>query len=170
MPNTDTSQNHGLALAPEELAALRQAIAASREALDAGNAPYGATLVSAAGEVLQVARNTQVTSDDFTAHAEMVAVRETTDRLGADAVQGSTMFASGEPCAMCAGAMFWAGVKRVVYGATNPQMAALFGGQSLPIRCADVVAGASPVMQVDGPVLGDEAMAVLQDAAARRTN
>ena len=155
-------------LAPNELAAMRMAIAASREALDAGNQPYGATLVSASGEVLQVAGNTQVTSGDGMAHAEVVAVRAVTARLGADAVKGSTVYASGEPCAMCTGVMFWAGVQRVVYGATNPQMSALFGGESLPIRCAEVVAGASPAMQVDGPVLGDEAMAVLHDAAARR--
>lgn len=63
-------------LAPNELAAMRLAIAASREALDAGNQPYGATLVSANGEVLQVAGNTQVTSGDGMAHAEVVAVAE----------------------------------------------------------------------------------------------
>ena len=168
MPLHSDSHNPA-SLAPNELAAMRLAIAASREALEAGNQPYGATLVSANGEVLQVAGNTQVTSGDGMAHAEVVAVREVTARLGAEAVKGSTVFASGEPCAMCTGAMFWAGVKRVVYGATNPQMSALFGGESLPIRCAEVVAGASPPMQVDGPVLGDEAMAVLHDAAARRS-
>ena len=170
MPNTSAVQDNMPDLGPDELAAMRLAIAASREALDAGDGPYGATLVSAAGEVLQVARNTKVTSGDFTAHAEMVAVREVAARLGADAVKGSTVFASGEPCAMCAGAMFWAGVKRVVYGATNPQIAALLGGQLLPIRCADVLAGASPAMQVDGPVLDDEAIAVFRDAVARRTS
>ena len=164
------SDSHSPAsLAPNEVAAMRLAIAASREALDAGNQPYGATLVSVSGEVLQVAGNTQVTSGDGMAHAEVVAVREATARLGADAVKGSTVYASGEPCAMCAGALFWAGVQRVVYGATNPQMAALFGGDSLPIRCVDVVAGASPKMRVDGPVMGDEAMAVLHEAAARRS-
>lgn len=168
-PDHSSSVSSAPELAPDELAAMRLAIAASREALDAGNQPYGATLVSAAGEILQVAGNTQVTSGDGTAHAEIVAVRQATARLGADAVKGSTVYASGEPCAMCTGALFWAGVQRVVYGATNPQMAALFGGESLPIRCAEVVAGASPAMRVDGPVLGDEAMAVLQDAAARRS-
>lgn len=168
MPSTFAPQDHATTLAPDELNAMRLAIAASREALDAGNQPYGATLVSAAGEVLQVSGNAQVTSGDGMAHAEIVAVCEATARFGADAVKGSTMFASGEPCAMCTGAMFWAGVQRVVYSATNPQMAALFGGESLPIRCAEVVAGASPAMRVDGPVLGNEAMAVLQEAAARR--
>ena len=155
-------------LEPDELVAMRLAIAASREALDAGNMPYGATLVSADGKILQVAGNTQVTSGDGMAHAEVVAVREASARFGPEAVRGSTVYASGEPCAMCSGLLFWAGVERVVYGATNPQMSALFGGESLPIRCVDVVAGASPAMRVDGPVLEDEVMAVLRDAAARR--
>ncbi|MEO7953753.1 MAG: nucleoside deaminase [Polaromonas sp.] len=168
-PARQDNTDNAVDLAPDELAAMRLAIAASREALDAGNQPYGATLVSADGKILQVAGNTQVTSGDGTAHAEIVAVREASARLGAAAVRGSTVYASGEPCAMCSGALFWAGVQRVVYGATNPQMAALFGGESLPIRCADVVAGASPAMRVDGPLLGDEAMVVLRDAAARRS-
>ncbi len=168
-PASHDNTGNAVHLAPEELAAMRLAIAASRDALNAGNQPYGATLVSADGKILQVAGNAQVTSGDGTAHAEIVAVREASTRLGAAAVRGSTVYASGEPCAMCSGALFWAGVKRVVYGATNPQMAALFGGESLPIRCADVVAGASPAVRVDGPVLGDEALAVLRDAAARRS-
>lgn len=169
-PDHPGNANLAIQLAPDELRAMRLAISASREALDAGNQPYGATLVSADGEILQVAGNAQVTSGDGMAHAEIVAVRQATARLGAQAVRGSTVYASGEPCAMCCGALFWAGVTRVVYGATNPQMAALFGGESLPIRCADVVAGASPAMRVDGPVLGEEAMAVLHEAVARQSH
>ena len=172
MQNKPTSQgqtDNSVVLTPEELIAMRMAITASRVALDAGNQPYAATLVSADGKILQVAGNTQVTSGDGMAHAEVVAVREASARFGAAAVRGSTVFASGEPCAMCSGVLFWAGVQRVVYGATNPKMSALFGGESLPIRCVDVVAGATPTMRVDGPVLEDEVMAVLLDAAARRS-
>ena len=155
-------------MAPDELTPMQLAIAASRAALEAGNQPYGATLVSVKGEVLHVGGNCQVTSGDGTAHAEMVLVREASARLGPAALRARTVYASGEPCAMCSGALFWAGVQRVVYAASNPQMAELLGGELLPIRCAEVVAGASPPMQVDGPVLAEEALAVLRDAAARR--
>jgi tRNA(adenine34) deaminase len=150
-----------------DLEAMRLAIAASRTALDAGDSPYGAVLVSAGGEVLHVAANRQNTERDITAHAEVVLVREAAARLGAAALSGATVYASGEPCAMCSGALYWAGVRRIVYAAPNEVMNALFSGEQLPIRCAEVLAGASRKVQVDGPLLCDDAVAVLRDAVAR---
>ena len=146
---------------------MRLAIAASREALDAGNNPYGAVLVSAGGEVLHVATNRQNTERDITGHAEVVLVREAAARLGAAALWNATVFASGEPCAMCSGALYWAGIRRIVYAASNEVMNELFGGDQLPIHCAEVLAGASRKVQVDGPVLADAAVAVLQEAVVR---
>jgi tRNA(adenine34) deaminase len=150
-----------------DLEAMRLAIAASREALDAGDNPYGAVLVSARGAVLHVAANRQNSERDITAHAEVVLVRETAARLGAAALSGATVYASGEPCAMCSGALYWAGVQRIVYAAPNEVMNELFGGEQLPIRCVEVLAGASRKVQVEGPLLRDEAVAVLRDAVAR---
>jgi tRNA(Arg) A34 adenosine deaminase TadA len=144
-----------------------RAIQASRAALEAGDMPYGAVLVSAGGELLQVSRNRQVSSGDCTAHAEVVVVREASARLGPAALLGSTVYASGEPCAMCSGAMFWAGVRRVVWAAPSDAMAALFGGNLLPIRCAQALAGAVPPVQVDGPVEAEAALRVLREAAGR---
>lgn len=144
------------------------AIEASLAALEAGDMPYGAVLVSAQGELLMVARNRQVTSGDCTAHAEVVLIREASARLGPAALRGTTVYASGEPCAMCSGALFWAGVRRVVYAASNDVMAEMFGGDLLPIRCAQVLADASPPVRVDGPVGAAAALAVLQEAAVRR--
>jgi tRNA(adenine34) deaminase len=143
------------------------AIQASREALEAGDMPYGAALVSAAGELLQVSRNRQVTSGDCTAHAEVAVVREASARLGLAALRASTVYASGEPCAMCAGAMFWAGVRRVVYAAPSAAMSELFGGDLLPLRCAQTLAGTVPPVQVDGPVEAEAALRVLREAAGR---
>lgn len=147
---------------------MRLAIDASREALDAGDMPYGAVLVSAQGEMLQVSRNRQVSSGDCTAHAEVVVIREASARLGPAALLGSTVYASGEPCAMCCGAMFWGGVRRVVYAAPTDVMAEIFGGDSLPIRCAQTLAGAMPPVQVDGPVEAEAALVVLREAAERQ--
>ncbi len=152
-----------------DLEPMRLAIAASREALDAGNNPYGAVLVSGAGEVLHVATNRQNTGQDLTGHAEVVLVREAAARLGAAALRDATVYASGEPCAMCSGALYWAGIRRIVYAASNEVMNDLFGGDQLPIQCAEVLAGASREVQVDGPLLADDAVAVLRDAAARST-
>lgn len=146
---------------------MRLAIDASRAALHAGDNPYGAVLVSAGGEVLHVAGNRQHSDSDVTAHAEVVLVREAAARLGAAALCGATVYASGEPCAMCSGALYWAGVARIVYAASNEVMNRLFGGDQLPISCAQVLAGATRPVQVDGPVLADAAVAVLQQAVAR---
>lgn len=158
-----------MTISPDDLTPMQLAIDASRAALQAGDGPYGATLVSAGGEVLQVAGNTQQSSGDFTSHAEMVLLREASSRLGLAVLRGSTVYASGEPCAMCSGALFWAGVSRVVYAASNDVMGALLGaGDVLPIRCAEVLANASPAVRVDGPVLAEAAATVLREAAAQR--
>jgi tRNA(Arg) A34 adenosine deaminase TadA len=63
---------------------------------------------------------------------------------------------------MCAGALFWAGVRRVVWAASNPLMAELLGGELLPARCAEVLAGAQPPVRVEGPLLEEAAAEVLR--------
>lgn len=146
---------------------MRASIAASRAAMEAGNMPYGALLVSPAGEALYTAQNNQITSGDCTGHAETALVREATAALGAGALRGATVYASGEPCAMCAGAMFWAGIRRVVFGIPQQVMAEVAGGDLLPIGCAAVFAGSTPPVAVEGPLLQDEAVAVLREFAAR---
>ncbi|WP_309683569.1 nucleoside deaminase [Polaromonas sp.] len=158
-----------MTFAPDDTTPMQLAIDASRAALQAGNNPYGAALVSAGGRVLHVAGNTQQTSGDATNHAEMVLLREAESRLGQAALRGSTVYASGEPCAMCSGALYWAGVRRVVYAASNEVMAGLMGADTvLPIRCADLLAAGSPAVQVDGPVLAEAAAQVLREAVALR--
>ncbi|MFL9881010.1 nucleoside deaminase [Herbaspirillum rhizosphaerae] len=141
--------------------AMRLAIEASAEALADGDMPFGATLVSPQGEILLVAANNQNSSADCTGHAEMVLVRNAQKQLGLRALRGATVYASGEPCAMCSGAMFWAEIKRVVYAASTEQIGTALGGPQLPARSADVLANTSPAMTVEGPLMADEACAVL---------
>lgn len=153
---------------PRDATAMEFAIEASRSALESGNEPYGAALVAPSGEILHVAGNQQHTSGDCTAHAEMVVVREATARYGLARLAEATVYASGEPCAMCAGALYWAGVRRVVYAASSPLMAEVMGGELLPVRCADVLAGATRPVRVDGGFMAAEAVDVLEQAALRR--
>jgi tRNA(adenine34) deaminase len=148
----------------EDATSMRLAIVASETALLAGDMPFGAALARE-GTVVHVSRNRQVTGRDVTGHAEVVLIREVASELGRDALVGATVYASGEPCAMCAGAIFWAGVARVVFGATTEDILAALGGPSLPIRTATVLGTARPGVIVDGPVLRDEAVAVLQQFA-----
>ena len=151
-----------------DLPPMRLAIEASRQALAAGDRPFGATLVSPAGQVLLTERNRQHSSADTSAHAETVLLRRAAEQLGPAALQGATVYASGEPCAMCTGAMYWAGVGRVVYAAAQPDIAQLLGGPLLPARCADLLGAATPPVPVTGGVLAGEALAVMQGAAATR--
>lgn len=146
---------------------MRLAIEASRQAAAEGNMPFGATLTTPEGRVLHVSRNNQITAGDCTGHAETVLVWEATEALGADALRGATVYASGEPCAMCSGAMFWAGITRVVWAASQPELAEVLGGSILPMRTAQTLAGSSPAVLVEGPLMGAEALAVLREAVAK---
>lgn len=91
-----------------------RALAMAREALAAGDHPYGAVLVAPAGEVAE--RNRVVSATDPTAHAETMAIRTAAAGWGLPALAGSTMYASFEPCPMCFGAILLAGVDRLVIG------------------------------------------------------
>lgn len=142
--------------------AMQLAIDASIAAREAGNMPFGATLASPAGDVLLVSQNDQRTAQDCTGHAEMVLVRDATRRLGPQALRGATVYASGEPCAMCCGALFWAGVGRVVYAATQADIADALGDPVLPMTAREVLAGARPALAVDGPMMRDLAVRALR--------
>jgi tRNA(Arg) A34 adenosine deaminase TadA len=148
---------------------MRLAIDASSRAAAAGNMPFGAVLVQD-GAVVQVSVNQQRSAGggrgDTTAHAEIVLVREAEATHGKGVLAGGTVYASGEPCAMCSGALFWAGVRRIVYAASTPDIIAALGGPQLPLRCHQVLAGADPAPVVEGPLLRDAALEVLE--AARR--
>lgn len=139
---------------------LRRAFTAARTARAAGDMPFGAVLVRE-GQARWTARNRQNSAGDPSAHAELVLLREACAALGPDALRGATVFASGEPCAMCAGAMFWAGVARIVFGAPLDEMEARLGGPRLGMGCAATLAAAQPAVAVEGPLLLDEALAAL---------
>jgi tRNA(Arg) A34 adenosine deaminase TadA len=139
---------------------LRRAFAAARTARAAGDMPFGAVLAQG-GKALWTARNRQHTAGDPSAHAELVLLREACAALGPQALRGATVYASGEPCAMCAGAMFWAGVARIVFGAPLAEMETRLGGPLLGLGCADTLAKAQPAVVVQGPLLLDEALAAL---------
>lgn len=148
---------------------MRLAIEASARAADKGDGPFGATLVSPGGTILLVASNNAKTAADCTGHAEMVLIRQAQIQFGQSALRRATVFASGEPCAMCAGALFWAGVERIVFAASQADIIEVLGeSPAMPINSRQTLAGAQPAVQIDGPVLGDEAVAVLRRAAERR--
>ncbi len=104
---------------------LREAIALARANLRAGGRPFGAVVVRA-GAVIAVGVNEIHASRDPTAHAEMMAIRAASRRLGSPDLSGCAVYASGQPCPMCMVAMRMSGVARVAYAHSNDD-AAPFG-------------------------------------------
>ena len=148
-----------------DLEHLRRAIAESRVARRRGNMPYGAVLVDAAGKVMLTAQNNQVTEQDLTGHAELNLLRQASRQFGAAALRGGTVYASGEPCAMCAGALYWSGVTRVLFAlgaATMQQLDPADSAAQLP-DCRAILAGVQPPVEVTGPHLEEEARAAFFD-------
>lgn len=99
---------------------MRLALAQARLARDAGEVPVGAVLLYG-GEILSAAHNRPISGQDPSAHAEMLAIRQASARLGNYRLTGTTLYVTLEPCIMCAGAMIQARVSRLVYGAGDPR-------------------------------------------------
>ena len=117
-------------MADEEF--MRQALDLAREAERAGEVPVGA-VVALNGEVIGRGRNAPVESNDPTAHAEMVALKEAATAIGNYRLEGVTLYSTLEPCVMCAGALVAARVERLVFGARDLR----FGGVRSKFRVAD---------------------------------
>lgn len=142
---------------------LRHSFTLALRAREFGNHPFGAILVGPQNELLLEAENTVVTDNDITAHAELNLVRLASAEYDAHALSLCTLYASTEPCPMCAGAIFWGGIGRVVYGVSEAGLYHLVGVDSsevLQLSCRDVLAhGARPV-EVIGPLLEEEGLRV----------
>ncbi len=143
---------------------MRRAIALAREARKHGNHPFGALLADAFGRVRLEAENTVVTGSDCTAHAELNLVRQACMTCDAIDLAASTLYTSTEPCPMCAGAIYWAGISRVVFGLRETELRALTDADpknpTMALPCRDVFARGQRAIEVIGPVLEGEARAV----------
>ena len=99
---------------------MRRALAEAGLAMEAGEIPVGAVVVCR-GRIVSRAHNLTETLCDVTAHAEMQAITAAANTLGGKYLTDCTLYVTVEPCAMCAGAIGWAQVSRVVYGASDPK-------------------------------------------------
>lgn len=138
---------------------LRRAYEIARSAGKNGNHPFGA-LLARDGEILAEAENDVVVSRDVTRHAETYLVSLAARRLDPAALAASTLYTSTEPCLMCAGAIHWAGIRRVVYGASNVGMVRVLGEtwHGIPVREALQRLGSGA--EVVGPVLEAEGLRI----------
>lgn len=153
-----------MGLGATDEAHLRRAIELAASAREAGNHPFGALIVDAAGTTVIEAENTVVTRRDITGHAELNVVRAASIELGDAALRGATLYTSTEPCAMCAGAVYWSGIDRVVYALGSDTLAALVEDlpedSTLRLACREVFARGGRRVEVTGPHLVEQASAV----------
>ena len=145
---------------------LRRSFEVARRAMMHGNHPFGAVLVDRSGNVLIEAENGYMPSHDSTAHAERLLATQACTTLDADTLRGATIYSSAEPCAMCSGAIYWAGIGRLVYGLSEHRLRAFTGNHpenpTLNLPCREVFASVQRPTEVVGPLLEDEA-AVLHE-------
>ncbi len=106
---------------PADAELIRLAIDAAGSAVGTGDVPVGAVVIGPDGVELARACNAREATGDPTAHAEVLALRQAAERLGAWRLGGCTLYVTLEPCAMCAGAAVLARVDRLVYGAADPK-------------------------------------------------
>ena len=131
---------------------MRMALAEARRAYEADEVPIGAVIVSR-GQVIARGHNLTETLTDVTAHAEMQAITSATNMLGGKYLVDCTLYVTVEPCLMCAGALGWSQISRVVYGAADDKRG-YHTFCSNPFHSKTVV---------QGGVLADECAAIMTD-------
>src|SRR5215469_14872050 len=143
---------------------LRRSFEVAHRAMMHGNHPFGAILVDARGNVLIETENGYMPARDKTAHAERLLATQACRTLDAETLRNATLYSSAEPCAMCAGAIYWAGIGRVVYGLSEHRLRRLTGNHpenpTLDLPCREVFKTGQCPTEVVGPLLEDEAAAL----------
>lgn len=139
---------------------IRNAHELAEDALANGNPPFGSLLVLD-GSVIQSSTNTTATGRDITAHPELKLARYAARELTADERAACTMYTSTEPCAMCAGAIYYSGLGRVVYSVTGSSLPRVRDERGIDISCEEVIDRGDGATDVEGPVLEDEGLAIL---------
>lgn len=109
---------------------LKKAIEVSKKSREHGNTPFGALLVDKDGNILMEQENIEITEKICTGHAEATLAARASQTYSKDFLWQCTLYTTAEPCAMCAGAIYWANIGRVVYGMTERRLLELTGSMS----------------------------------------
>ena len=158
---------------PYDEALLRKAFDVARRARAGGDHPFGSVLADAEGKALMEQGN-GFTSEgrDRTAHAERLLASRAARAHDLEFLSRCTLYTSAEPCAMCAGAIYWAGIGRVVYGQTEKGLKEQTGAHeenpTLDLPCAIVFDAGQRPTEVVGPLLEAEAAELQADFWRRR--
>jgi len=150
---------------------LRHSFEVARRSMSNGNHPFGAVLVDRDRQVLIETENGFMPARDRTAHAERMLATEACRTLDAEILASATIYCSAEPCAMCAGAIYWAGIGRLVYGLSEVRLRNITGNHpenpTLDLPCRAVFSSGQRPTEVVGPLLEDEAAALHAGAWSR---
>ena len=110
---------------------MQQAIAIANEVKSSGDVPVGALIVNEIGEIVSFGKNEREKDNDPTAHAEILAIRRASEKLGSWRLDDLTLIVTLEPCVMCAGAILQSRIKRLIFGAFDQKAGAV--GSSLDV-------------------------------------
>jgi tRNA(adenine34) deaminase len=142
---------------------MRRALEAAAGARKRGEVPIGACLVDDAGEILAVAGNRTITDTDPTAHAEILVLREAARKIGNYRLTETSLYTTIEPCAMCAGALVNARIKRLIFGAADER----FGAVETKFRICDN-SSLNHKIEIAAGVLSEECRQLVQDFFRQR--
>ncbi|MGL5330341.1 MAG: nucleoside deaminase [Peptostreptococcaceae bacterium] len=135
---------------------LRRAIEVSRMARENGNTPFGALLVDKEGNIIMEQQNVEITEHRCTAHAETALAERASKEYSKEFLWDCTLYTTAEPCAMCAGAIYWANIGNVVYGMTEKRLLELTGSHdqnpTFDLPCRDVFSKGQKDIVVVGPI------------------
>lgn len=142
---------------------MRRALEAAEEARNVGEVPVGACLIDKSGEILASAGNRTIIDTDPTAHAEILVLRKAARKIGNYRLTETCLYTTIEPCAMCAGALVNARIKRLVYGATDER----FGAVETIFRICDN-SSLNHKIEIASGVLKEECKQLMQDFFRQR--
>ena len=126
----------------------------AKSAVEKGNHPFGALLVID-DKVVMTAENTVNTDNDVTRHAELNLVSKAARELDMESLKRSILYTSTEPCAMCTGAIFWAGISTIVYGCSAAELGEIASG-SFVVPSRELLKYGKRKVKVIGPILEEQ--------------
>ena len=134
---------------------MKMALAEARQAFNEDEVPVGA-VITCGGKILAKSHNMTEKLNDVTAHAEMLAITSAAENLGGKYLDKCTLYVTVEPCIMCAGALGWSQIGRVVYGASDPK-------RGFTKFCDGLISPLHPRTLVTQGVLADESSTLMTD-------
>lgn len=149
-------------LTERDMELLRETFAMAEEAKSHNVHPFASLVADKDGKIIcKTVNNSRIPAGDPTQHAELLAAAQAAKKLSREELAQCTLYTSAEPCCMCAGAIYWCGIGRVVYGLAETSLLAITGAHpenpTLSLPCRKVFAAGSHKVEVEGPLLEDEA-------------